>query len=1602
MKKGLVLTLLSLISLTFLLSISPVSAINTWYYEQASGKTDPIDVDLEYDSSGNPGIAFWNNSSEVYYSYKTSTGWNTEFVGKGSTPALAYNKEGKACLLYVDSDGLEYAVRNGENSWQKSIIDGGVLFEKCSLKFNNLGQPCISYLLGYKELYYATFNGTAWQKQKVDSSYTSTALYDVSIYFDNGTPCIAYGWDAGLKFARLNGSSWAIETIDPINRPYDVSMALENGIAYVSYYDGNACDLKYAYKNGSSWTASTLESSGDVGSSARISISNSTIYLTYCNFVLNSTTKIMLKSKSLSDSDFKTEVVYSQNFGNISPSIDLALNSGHPSIVYSAFRANRVSLATMQPDIAATSCDFGGVDNSKTFTKEITVTNNGSVDLKINKVDLPTTAPFSVTGSLGTVISSGQSKVLTVSFQPTEIGKSYEDRIVIQSNDPDESTFTIQLKGHTYSYNAELSSLALSTGGSIDLSSGTLDSGTIVYSYTVPNSVSGICITPTLKDPYAKMKVFNVDVKSGASTSNINLNVGETDVPVHITSEDGTVTKEYILKITRKDSPNANLSGLVINGGSLDKLFSQDTTIYTVTLDNSDQITVTPTSAESHSIITVNEKTVASGNASSPIKFGIGTGSIIIHVLAPDKENSKDYSLTVKRLPALSGLSLSSGSLDPSFIGSNLEYSLTVKNSVDNISVAPVALEDSLVFINNNAAISGDYTDPIDLTVGENIISIEVKSKDLALNRLYTLKVKREPCLNNLSLSSGNLNTPFDPETKDYTVTVPNDINNMDVRPEVTGGASIKVNGSSVNSGEDSSEIALEEGKNTITIEVTSPDGKAFANYTITVKRLPTLDGLVLSSGTLDFNKDTLNYTVNVSNNIKSMSLKPSAKAGFSVYVKGSKVESGNESSAIALDEGMNIINIEVKSPDGEASVTYTLSVKRLLGLNSLTLSQGSLEFKQGTYGYEVTVPNSVNSIKITPEAPEGISTKIAGISVDNGKESPGILLNDGDNSITIEAVSGEEGCTLYSVVVKRLPVLTNLSINGKTIKLKPDETCYEIILPSSIDKIKLTPEADKGTNIRVNGNTVNSGESSPEIPVNIGNNTVSIITVSADGKASSTYTFTIKRLPGLSGLLINNGTLSPEFNTDTLTYNVYVSNSIESVILRPSSADAGGTVSVNGKDILSGAESEKFKLLPGRNDVITVLVTSSDGVTAEYKISVYRAYPPAPPENHEVSVGGDTTVPVGVNNNTGTVTVNLSELIDNIMDTEKDPLIKVPAVKGILTYTVELPVTSLSDNQKGNSLTLSTEIGSISVSNNMLNGIDDINGTKTAISIGQGDKSLLSNDLKETIGDRPIVQLSLAVDGRQVTWNNPNAPVTVSVPYKPTPEELANPENITVWYIDGAGKVIQVPSGKYDPKNGMVTFTTTHFSQYAVVYVQKSFDDLDNVSWAKKAVGVLASKGVLKGINENEYAPNTNITRADFLYYLVRTLGLDTAIEGNFDDVSSNENYYREIAIAKKLGITSGTSENKFSPQKSITRQDMIALTVRALKISGKIKENNNTAILQRFADKSLISAYAAQSMAAVVKEGLIVGSGSKLNPLGNTSRAEAAVFLYKLYNRH
>lgn len=343
---------------------------------------------------------------------------------------------------------------------------------------------------------------------------------------------------------------------------------------------------------------------------------------------------------------------------------------------------------------------------------------------------------------------------------------------------------------------------------------------------------------------------------------------------------------------------------------------------------------------------------------------------------------------------------------------------------------------------------------------------------------------------------------------------------------------------------------------------------------------------------------------------------------------------------------------------------------------------------------------------------------------------------------------------------------------------------------------------------------------------------------------------------------------------------------------------------------------------------------------------------------------------------------------------------VQMPNVQGANTYGLQLPVAALAGDNLNRRLEFSSELGGITLPSNMLKDTKLDSAKNVGISLGKADLSKLSQDVQNAVGTRPAIELKLTAGQKTIEWNNPDAPITVSIPYTPTAKELADPEHIVAGFIDGDGHWNTIPSGRFDAKTGKLTFSTTHLGLYAVGYQNKTFNDLSTVAWAKDDIEVLASKGILRGVTSTDYAPKGNITRADFLFSLIKALGVDAQIDSNFEDVGSTAYYSREIAIAKKLGIATGDGSNHFSPDEHISRQDMMVLTAKALMKLDKLEQHGGASDLEHFADKSVVAGYAVDSVALLVKEGLISGDKDMLNPQGLTTRAEAAVFLHRIYN--
>jgi hypothetical protein len=178
-----------------------------------------------------------------------------------------------------------------------------------------------------------------------------------------------------------------------------------------------------------------------------------------------------------------------------------------------------------------------------------------------------------------------------------------------------------------------------------------------------------------------------------------------------------------------------------------------------------------------------------------------------------------------------------------------------------------------------------------------------------------------------------------------------------------------------------------------------------------------------------------------------------------------------------------------------------------------------------------------------------------------------------------------------------------------------------------------------------------------------------------------------------------------------------------------------------------------------------------------------------------------------------------------------------------------------------------------------------------------------------------------------------------------------------------------------------------------------KTFDDIADYAWAEKQIRYLASKGIIKGTSEREFSPGKPVTRAEYLTLLIRMSGLEAPMVKPFEDVGTDDYFYRELSIAKQLGIVSGIGGNLFRPNDRITRQDMMVMSARVLQQVEGTKKSSQTSVLDGFRDVRQVSPYALDSIAYLVERELIQGDGKRLYPADSASRAEASVLIYRMY---
>ncbi len=274
---------------------------------------------------------------------------------------------------------------------------------------------------------------------------------------------------------------------------------------------------------------------------------------------------------------------------------------------------------------------------------------------------------------------------------------------------------------------------------SLSVSSGTLVPGFApgIYSYsdTLDANTDSVVLALEADRTIQQLKVNDAVLAGFKASHAIHLNYGINRVSVVVKSEDGN-TQEYVLNLVRNNQA-PRLESLEPNACTLSPDFLSDRLYYKCAVQASvSEIEFKPKAINTALKIFLNENETTSGYFSKPEKLAYGDNVFRFTVLSVNRDSLR-YEVIVHRISdisALAGLSVSDGTLRPSFLESRLAYIDTLPAGISSITVNTIAADslvksisiDGNVFANDSASTKIEWLN----TASPRRVAIAVVAED--------------------------------------------------------------------------------------------------------------------------------------------------------------------------------------------------------------------------------------------------------------------------------------------------------------------------------------------------------------------------------------------------------------------------------------------------------------------------------------------------------------------------------------------------------------------------------------------------------------------------------------------------------------------------------------------------------------------------------------------------------------------------------------------------------------------------------------------------------------------------------------------------------
>ncbi|MEE0749159.1 S-layer homology domain-containing protein [Evtepia sp.] len=250
------------------------------------------------------------------------------------------------------------------------------------------------------------------------------------------------------------------------------------------------------------------------------------------------------------------------------------------------------------------------------------------------------------------------------------------------------------------------------------------------------------------------------------------------------------------------------------------------------------------------------------------------------------------------------------------------------------------------------------------------------------------------------------------------------------------------------------------------------------------------------------------------------------------------------------------------------------------------------------------------------------------------------------------------------------------------------------------------------------------------------------------------------------------------------------------------------------------------------------------------------------------------------------------------------------------------------------------------------------------------------------------------ATQGGTVTADPTAAKAGATVTLTPVPDRGYQVGSVAVTDRFGDAVAVTEQAGgtyTFTMPNGQVTVTVT-FAETPL-----PFTDVMEGDWFYDAVVYAYETGLMDGVEDNLFAPNSQTTRAQLVTILYRLAGEpEPGGDSGFSDVAAGTWYTDAVVWAAENGIVNGTTDATFAPGEDITREQLVTVLYRYAESKGY--DVSASADLSGYPDADQIQSYAAESVAWAVAEGLIQGfEDNTLRPAGNATRAQIATILMR-----